>query len=59
MRNSEMIKQHHPHHALAFQIGDSPGTKHCIGELNKYIKADNSRLMEPVRLYKLPGEAGF
>jgi hypothetical protein len=26
IRNSEMINVHQPHHALAFQIGDSPGT---------------------------------
>lgn len=53
MRNTEMIQEHKPHHAFAFQVGDSPGTNHCIREVNRYMNQNNSRMMESIRCTRI------
>jgi len=50
MRNCDMIKTHKPHHAVALHLNESPGTKHCIGELNKYRGQIDTRMKEPIRI---------
>lgn len=57
LRNTEMIWKHRPHHAIAFQLNDSPGTGHCIQELNKYRGRIDTRMKGPVtivRVYDVP-----
>ena len=52
IRNSQMIENYQPHCAIAFHLNNSPGTKHCIGELNKYRGQIDTKMKRPVIIVK-------